>query len=316
MFRIAIVSGIVLLSVVAANAGQIQIGGANGLTSAYVGGGCTSGGPCTEQAFVPVMFEGAPVAPPTGPGTMTDPNGDGGNGVTFASINDGTGKNFWDLPTGTATSILTIPVGVYEVGDVWTMINDIEAVNNRDVTVTFNFGLSPTVTSFTDSVLITNAVTNGGGTHTGQVRNGLVCTNGCDETGQVGLAASTAFAATTPYTGSVTAVSENVWNSGQYNIGCSLPSSLTSNSICVGASGHAYLDDQGFFFNGLNFGSGYSNLNTYLVSVQIKEITGAGGGAGVTAVTVDTVPEPSTVLLFVAGLGVVGLGRLRLRKKA
>jgi hypothetical protein len=313
MFRIAIVSGIALFSVVAANAGQIQIGsgvnGADGLTSAYIGGGCTAGGPCTEQGYVPVMFAGAPVAPATGPGTFFDAHGDGGSGVTFAEINDGAGKNFWDLPTGSSTSVLTIPVGVYGVTDVWTMINDIEAVNNRDVTVSFNFGTSATVSSFTDSVLVTNAVTNGSGSHTGQVRNALVCTSGCDETGQLGLAANTAFVAPSPMAGSVTAVSENVWNQS-FNP-CSDFSPTVGAISC--ATGHAYLDDQGFFFNGLSFGSNLTNLNTYLVSVQVKEITGAGGGVGVSAVTVDAVPEPSTVLLFVAGLGVVGFGRLRKR---
>jgi len=80
--------------------------------------------------------------------------------------------------------------------------------------------------------------------------------------------------------------------------------------------GAAYLDDQGFFFNSANLstlGAGLTNLNTYLVSVQVNEISTSGSGAGLAAITVDAVPEPSTILLFVAGLGVVGLGRLRKR---
>jgi hypothetical protein len=248
------------------------------------------------------MFEGAAVSPPTGPGTMVDNNADGGSGVTFSDINDGAGKNFWDLPTGSAASVLTIPIGIYGVTDVWTMINDIEAVNNRDVTVSFNFGTSATVSTFTDNVLITNAVTNGTGSHTGQVRNALVCNTGCDETSQLGLTGGS-------FTGGVTVVAENVWH--QALPGCGDISTTLGAVTCP--SGTAYLDDQGFFFNGLTVGTGLTNLNTYLVSVQVKEITTAGGGAGLSAITVDAVPEPSTVLLFVAGLGALGLGRLRKR---
>ena len=302
MFRIAIVSGITLFSLVAANGGQIQIGQPNGLTSSMVtGAGCSAGGPCTEKGYVPVLFESAPVTVTAG-STFFDAAGDGGSGVTFDKIND-TG-NFWDLPTGTASSILTIPIGVFGVTDVWTMINDIEGVNARDITVSFNFGTSPTVSSFTDNVLLTNANTG----HSGQVRNALVC-NSCVETSQVALTSGTVL-------NGVTVVADNIFTQ-PFTILCQDPlaiaASIGSASSC-GAQGTAYLDDQGFFFNSLNLGGGNTNLNTYLVSIQVKEITNAGGGAALSAITIDTAaatPEPSTVLLFVAGLGVVGLGRLR-----
>jgi len=298
MFRIAIVSGIALFSVVAANAGQIQIGGANGLTSSTVtGGGCTAGGPCSEQGYVPVMFQSAPVSPPVGPGSLVDPAGDGGSCVTFSKIND-TG-NFWDLPTGTTTSVLTIPIGVFGVTDVWTMINDIESTGNRDVNVVFNFGTSAGVTSVSKTVQLFNDVG-----AAGQLENALVCSTFCASGSQTGL--------TGEVNNGVTVVAENVWN--QSFFGC-----IGSLSAAVGAGcGTAYLDDQGFFFNSLNLGGGLTNLNTFLVSVQVKEIAGtaAGLGSGLSAITIDTAaatPEPSTVLLFVAGLGVVGLGRLRKR---
>jgi hypothetical protein len=304
MFRIAIVSGIALFSVVAANAGQIQIGGANGLTSSTVtGAGCSTGGPCTEQGYVPVMFQGAPVSPPVGPGNLVDTNGDGvGDPVTFSLINDGAGKNFWDLPTGTTTSTLTIPVGVFGVTDVWTMINDIEASNTRDVSVTFNFGTTATTTS--DSVTVRTSDADGASA-SGQVRNGLVCSSGCLETSQPGTGGLAGEVSS-----GVTVVADNLWN--QSFFGCI----TTSVGAVGGTCGTAYLDDQGFFFNGLSVGTGLTNLNTYLVSVQVKEVSTTGGGAGLSAVTIDTAaatPEPSTVLLFVAGLGVVGLGRLRKR---
>jgi hypothetical protein len=310
MFRIAIVSGITLFSVVAANAGQIQIGGANGLTSSTVtGAGCSTGGPCTEKGYVPVMFEGAAVSPPVAPpaGTLVDAAGDSGSGVTFSKLND-TG-NFWDLPTGTATSTLTIPIGVFAVTDVWTMLNDIESTATRDINVTFNFGTNANGIGGTDvskNVQLFNA---NAANASGQVRNAVVCDTTCDETSQLGL--------TGEVNNGVTVVADNVWSQSFSCIRQNPLAVTASVSPAVGCSdGTAYLDDQGFFFNSLALGGGLTNLNTYLVSVQVKEIATGGGGAGLSAITIDAgsaTPEPSTVLLFVAGLGVVGLGRLRKR---
>jgi len=246
------------------------------------------------------MFQSAPVSPPSAPpaGTLVDPLADSGSGVTFSKLND-TG-NFWDLPTGTSASLLTVPIGQYGVTDVWTMINDIEATKANDVSVVFNFGTSANVTSDSVTVKLTNA---DAASASGQVRNALVCSVGCAENSQLPLAGETV--------NGVTVVADNVW-SQPFTITCQ--TSVSSASSC-GEQGEAYLDDQGFFFNGLSVGAGLTNLNTYLVSVQIKEIATAGGGAGLSAITIDTAatPEPSTVLLFVAGLGVVGLGRLRKR---
>jgi len=308
MFRIAIVSGIALFTVVAANAGQIQIGGANGLTaSTVVGGGCSPGGPCTEQGYVPVMFEGKPVSPAVGPGSVVDPLGDSGSGVTFSNINDGAGKNFWDIATssGGFPSTLTIPVGLFGVTDVWTMINDIESTNPRDVNVFFNFGTTANASTVDSvSVHLNNA---DGASSVGQVRNALVCNTGCAETTQPSLSGMVS--------GGITVVADNVWQQSYPFCG---PSSIGT-AVATCPIGTAFLDDQGFFFNSLSLaplGAGLTNLNTFLVSVQVKEIAvGGGSGAGLSAITVDTsaAPEPSTVLLFVAGLGVVGLGRLRKR---
>src|SRR5580658_6300344 len=108
MFRIAIVSGITLFSFVAANAGQIQIGGANGLTSSTVSGCAPT--TCLEEGYIPALFP-ASVSPPVGPGTMTDPTGDSGSPVVFSDINGG--GNFWDIPTGMGGATLTIPIGLY-----------------------------------------------------------------------------------------------------------------------------------------------------------------------------------------------------------
>jgi hypothetical protein len=316
MFRIDIVSGIALFAVSAVNAGQIQIGsgvnGVNGLTStAVTGAGCSPGGPCTEKGYVPVLFQNAPAGPSAGT-TFVDSAGDGGSGVTFARINDGAGNNFWALPTGSAASTLTVPVGVFGVTDAWTMINDIESnevATARDINVTFNFGTNANGiggTNFSDLVKLknSNAVN-----ANGQVRDALVCTGLCNQSSQVSLGGEVS--------GGVTVVADNVFNSS-FTVLCQNPlgvaSSVVPNSSC-GEQGTTYLDDQGFFFNSLNLDATHTNLNTFLVSIQVSEVAGSGGGAGLSAITVDTsaAPEPSTVFLFVAGLGVVGLGRFRKR---
>ncbi len=305
MIRIAIVSGITLFSFAAANAGQIQIGGVNGLTSSVV----TAVGGAAEAGFLPVLFENANITAPTAaPGTFVDGAGDGGSGVTFSKIND-TG-NFWDLPSGSAGAMVTIPIGLFGVTDVWTMINDIEATGTRDVNVIFNFGTTPTVASIPAvSVHLNDA---DAASSSGQVRNAVVCNTTCAESSQVGLTGGT-------FVG-VNVVADNVFSSPFFCITqnpLANSAQIGSNASVGCSNGTVYLDDQGFFFNSLNLGSGLTNLNTYLVSVQVKEIVINGsGGSGLTAVTVDqasATPEPSTVLLFVAGLGVVGLGRLRKR---
>jgi hypothetical protein len=256
------------------------------------------------------MFENAPVTPSVGPGTIVDGAADGGSGVTFSEINDGSLKNFWDLPTGSTASILTIPIAQFGVTDVWTMLNTIEATKANDISVVFNFGTSANVVSDSVAVKLGDA---DAASATGQVRNALVCSSGCQESSQVGL--------TDAVINNVTVVAENInGNASQSFNNCISQNTLavtTSASSSIGCSGTAYLDDQGFFFNGLSVGAGLTNLNTYLVSVQVKEIATGGGGDGVSAITIDTAaatPEPSTVLLFVAGLGVLGFGRRR--KKA
>jgi hypothetical protein len=308
MFRIAIVSSITFFASFAANAGQIQIGGASGLTSAMVNAtGCTTA--CTQQGYVPVMFQGASVSSPGAPptGTFFDSAGDGGSGVSFSKLN-GQGS-FWAIPTGGSTSSLVVPIGLLGVTDVWTMLNDIESTASRDVNVIFNFGT--TATASTVAAVNVHLFNADGANANGQVRNALVCSTGCAETSQLGL--------TGEVTAGVTVVADNLW-SQSFSCLSEKPTGVNSLAPAIGCSGTAYLDDQGFFFNSLSLpslGAGLTNLNTYLVSVQVNEITNTtgGSGAGLSAITLDTAPtpEPSTVLLFVAGIGVVGLGRLRKR---
>jgi hypothetical protein len=327
------------------SAGQIQLGGANGLTNAYVNAGCAGAGPCvsgstgslqagTEQNYDNVLFSGATNGANTpkpystysqttaAAGTLTD----AANGVTFSMINDGVAngasKNFWNLPdintTPNAVNTMVIPVGVFGVSSVFTLIQDelATAGPKRDLSLIFNFG-STANASTVDSVLVKAVNSQNNATASGQVRNAVDCTTppcgGVASPANGPLANSSAPAtykptnAATALGSGVTVLTNNLYSFNYTN----------ATGSYAGTTGAVNLDDQGFFFNNLSLaalGSGDTNLDTYLVSIEILEpgIDGVGG-VGLSAITLNTspVPEPATVLLFVAGLGAIALARFR-----
>jgi hypothetical protein len=74
----------------------------------------------------------------------------------------------------------------------------------------------------------------------------------------------------------------------------------------AGTTGNVLLNDQDFYLGGLVAPS----FGEYLVNIKVQETTGTGQ-TSLSAVTVDTVPEPSTVFLFLTGIGALGLARFR-----
>jgi hypothetical protein len=329
------------------SAGQIQLGGTSGLTSAYITSGCSGSScvagslgtlsPATEQNYDTVLFSGASnggVAPTpystynqTAPaaGTITDTT----NNVTFSMVNDGTtggqSNNYWSLPdaSGHTQNVMTIPVGVFGVTDAWTMINDALARSfpRQDLSVVFNFGTSSN-SGTTESVLIRTVNSNDSSTDAGQVRNAVDCVNPAQTCGGVTSPASGPLSPSgTPderlngvlqATPTVTVATNNLY-SFDY---------ASATGAYAGSTGSVNLDDQGFFFNDISLaalGAGDTNLNTYLVSIQIKEVGTAalaGEAVGLSAITLDTAsgsstPEPSAWLLFGVGLGAIGLTRYR-----
>jgi hypothetical protein len=330
MFRITSVSVLSLALAAIGHAGQFQIGGGvngvNGLTSAYVngncGGGCITGTSSTfvEQNYDSVLFSGATNGgtPPTpyatyssstaNAGTLTDST----NGVTFSMINDGTqsglSNNVWTVGQSASLPTMTIPIGIFGVTDVWTMLNDElgTASPNRDATLFFNFGNSANATTVqTITVKLTNSANST--TPTGQIRNAVDCVPPSASCGGITNAASGALAGSSVISG-VTVLTGNVY-SGAYN---------AASGAYSGSTGSIVLDDQGFFFNSIaltTLGAGKNNLNSYLVSVQVREAGAvAGASIGLSAVSVDAVPEPSTILMLLSGLGAIGFSKIRRRK--
>jgi len=175
MFRhIAIfVVGTVAIANLNAGSVQIQIGGANGLTTAQASGNITStqSGPLPYSATVlqgtgsnannaitsgVLCYGFAPTATTSctaGGGTLqtnlpftaTNPAGGAyfsaqGGALTFAMINQSNASEWTTTNLATGTSTINIPMGIFGVTNVDTMLNDNFGVpNSSDISVTFNF---------------------------------------------------------------------------------------------------------------------------------------------------------------------------------
>jgi len=314
-----------------ASAAYIQIGGSNGLTQSYLGASNTNLNPggsspscannvsdagcISERSYSATLYSNATLGTSAPSGTtVTDPNG-----VAFNLITDGTGpgskpNNFW-TPTSAFNQQynLTVPINLYNVTNLYTMLNLMWGnANVNDVSVLFNFCQTSACTGGTTSQVTVNLI-NSNNAGAGVLRDGLDCkvagTNCTPTTYASGTLANTTYTATVTGVGAGTA-SIPVSVSTVFTTGFS-----GAGGQYVGATGNAVLDDQGFNFNGTAFST------EYLQSIVIRQTNNApGDGLGsssyvgsdfaLSAVTA-AVPEPSTVLLMLSGLGAFGFKRLR-----
>jgi len=319
---------IISLSIItgSAFADQIQIGGATGLTSSYIGASNTGG--WTERNYDNYLFDGANNGSPTSPyggyqqhsgasGTITDST----DGVTFNMVNDGCvggtcngtapSANVW-VASGTGT--LTIPIGVFDVQDVWTMLSNVYgAAGAQDTTVKFNFGSTATTTNGTSlTVNLVNASSNMSA-NSGQIGTAIECTglgtSTCNTLAIGGLAPSSSL---NGITSSSTLIPITVDTNTVYSTTYTSTIGGTS-AFASSNTGTLSLYDQGFIF-----GNTYSNL--YLVNLQVTDSFGTMNTSqtALSAITVDTAatPEPSTIWLGFTGMFAVGLVVLRRRRVA
>jgi hypothetical protein len=341
MFRITIVSVFALASVMVASAGQFQVGGATGLTTSYIGSGNCGGGCNDQNNYDEVLFEGldgttpAPgshysLSGPTVNSTITDSNAAATaanpGGITFAMINDGTylntsscgvgaqacgtpnSSNYWSLNGGGNLQTLTIPVGQYGVNQVWTMLNtNFSGGSNgspidRSFTEFLDFGTSGGTVEQSVRINFTNTGDNSTGT--GQIQASILCTSIAPCNG-IGTPNGGPLQ-TNPQTLSNGGFTETVDADNLYGIKYN------------GTGNMLVLNDTGLLLGALNFPGIGSNLNLYLVDVRVEETgnsTYSNEYGAVSALTVVTAaPEPSTVVMFLAGLGAIGFAGFRRRK--
>jgi hypothetical protein len=315
--KIAIIAVAGLVAAASLSAGQIQLGGSTGLTSTYITSNGGSTGTSTLSNYDSTLFSGStnsgtPPTPFTGysntPGTASTAGSTLVQGtVTFDMISQtGNDGNFWDLVGQTPQ--IKIPAGVFGVQTVWTMLNNAYGPNTaNDTDVTFTFDNAANGSNAASLNTVTVDLVNGT-----EIRDAVDCTSGdvCTSLNFATSLASGATSVSTTVTGSgpasINVVSRNVYSS-IYNGGSSSPYG--------GTSGNLVLDDVGFAF-------GNAFANQYLVSVLVSDNSGVAGTSttGVSAVTLVTTgltpaPEPSSVVLFIAGSGLIGLVRLQ-RKRA
>jgi hypothetical protein len=249
--------------------------------------------------------------------------------VTFEMVSAGlTGvnsNNYWNALGN--NDLINIPIGIFGVSDVWTMLNNVwgpAGVSTTELVFTFDGASDGSIASSLTTITVDpfNSSNTAGGS--GQIRAGVDCVSGtttfCASYGNGPLASSSTL------TGAV-----KVNNVAQSAINVSvLTNSLLPTTAYTSASGNyastagnLNLDAQGFSFGGL-----YANL--YLVGISVRE-TGVGnnGVAGgnrlnasqtaLSAITVDTfeaVPEPSTWLLFGTAFSAIGLGSIVRKRRS
>jgi hypothetical protein len=246
---------------------------------------------------------------------------DSKNGQTFAMLNDnGTTQNVW---VSTNSNMVTIPVGISAVGDAWLMLNNYwGTANEQDTDVYFTFGSTSNATSGLTMVEVelTNANSTVTGGNSGQMRSAVSCLSGnaglnaystCENFAGGNILSSsnpTTLINGVPQPTGIQVLGDTIYSSGYTN---------TTATNFANTSGNVQLNDLGF-----QFGNAFDGL--YLVSIGVQEnfpnlssgsLNANLSATALSAITIDTVPEPSTWSLLMGGIVAVGIGGFRRRQR-
>jgi hypothetical protein len=272
--------------------------------STYISGGGTIGAlPQTSTSCASNCQGGLAGTPPYTPGTakIFTPGSAPEFDLMGDSVNTNSVQEWVSASSGTATpSTITIPVGIFGVADLSTMLNTVGGLTTGGTICTSNNGLNPlTNCTNTDSYayITLNFGTSANGatvqTETFALMNGVTQANILDGA-TAGTSGSTSDYNVT-YLGQSYAV-----DTGQV-FSTTISGGTNANDTLV-------LDAQEFpVFEQFQ--------SLYLTSVSITDTGSTNPGTSnhevLSAVTVTPTPEPSTLLLLGAGLGVIAVTRFR-----
>jgi len=334
-----------LLAVTSGFGGQIQIGGANGLTGSYVTGNCAisnclqspapNGVASTNStntaliSYTTTLFNSVSPTPNVGTGPLTDSSAQTiaavGTSVSFNLINDGNSNdNAWQMQGSQAgNQTVDVPIGLSGIGDVFLMLNDANGVagpSTKDAWVTFDFGASPNSTTGLTSLTVKLLDSNNSTTAAGVLQNALACTSGPSGIGNGCPLNGTSQEDNGPtLTGPVTNLVEALaTNASLTTAGTSvsdyasvITNQLFSSPYSDGTTGNSVLDDLGFEFSGSLLSTLTSDGTPYLVDVRVFDNSSTSTSwDALSAITVIT-PEPSTWLLLLAGVSGIVVYKLR-----
>jgi hypothetical protein len=300
--RTAIVCVVGVFAGMTANAGYVEIGsGLNSTTGVSTGGlnvvyltstpaPVTNG--FTEKGYTTTLFLNDTLSQAV-PGTtansqqFTDPN----NSVPFAMIanpaNGGTNpdtsgsnpnEDFWEgvNTTTSVSSAITIPVDVAS-NAAYIMLTDAYGVSGSTYSVTFNFATGP-------ALVVPLTIGN-------QIADDQQCATAGTYTGAAGPC--TAYVKTT--------------TSGSTDVAWSATYTNSSSSTAVqysGSTGNVSLLDLAFNL------APYSSNELLSITITDPNDLNNESRLALSAITVAT-PEPSTIVLLLAGCGLIGIRKLR-----
>jgi hypothetical protein len=224
--------------------------------------------------------------------------------------------NFWQ-----GDNAFVIPVGVYDVDSVSTVLDDeYGSLGQQGITVSFCFASTSNGggTGCASGDLVTVALTNGV-----EYSDGIICNSavvgGCPANAAGAPTSSTyTLASSTANVGGsgVTVDSGVVYQSAYTNLQATNAAGGNVGPWATSAAGNVQLYDQQFLFTPGQYSGEYLSYISIVDTSSNYSGSGSLGSASryaLAAVTLDSVPEPGSLFLLLAGFGAIGLGRLRRR---
>jgi len=271
-----------------------------------------SGAPAS---FAPVLFGAAQVPFDIASGGANSGTGAGDtNNVWSPNNSAGSPSKTVDVGTyttdagGVTTSGNT--TGVYGADQIWTMLNDVYATaGTQGITLTLNGFQADGVTAITESIFLTAGVdyrSIAGATIPG---NPTAC-----DIANIGTATLGTTCAGHTSTTAQSVGTDSSYNATNVSNGVSIKvynSVFTTVDTLAPVTNNYWLDVQDINLGGA-FAKGWLNK----ITVTSNDGTGMQEKAILSAVTVDSTPEPGTVVLFTTGLAGLALFQRKRMKKA